>query len=67
MKELGLSLVLLVTATMLGGCGYAGVATAGDKVIVTRNDLLLFGAMRRVYVCDVTDEGLTDCERDERP
>jgi len=49
------------------GCGYAGVATAGDAAIVLRNDWFLFGALRKVYVCKITPGGLTQCSNAETP
>ena len=68
------SLMLFAVATMfaatVGGCGYAGVATAGtagDAVVIARNDWFLFGALRKVYVCKVTPVGLTQCANSETP
>ena len=52
---------LMASALSLGACAYGGVTTAGDKVVITRNDLLLYGALRKVYVCSVGDTGLTNC------
>lgn len=49
------------------GCGYAGVATAGDAAIVARNDWFLFGALRKVYVCKITPTGLTQCSNADTP
>ena len=54
-------------AGALGGCAYGGIATAGDKVVVTRNDGLLFGLLRAVYVCDVTPQGVANCSTAEAP
>jgi hypothetical protein len=56
-----------VAAAALSGCAYSGVATVGDKVVVPRNDHLLFGLLRSVYVCQVTDSGLKNCEEGEAP
>ena len=47
-------MVLFLAATGLAAnaCAYSGVAAAPDgTVIITRNDLLLFGLLRKVYVC----------------
>ena len=60
-------LVALALASTLGGCSYAGVATAGDAAIITRNDYFLFGALRKVYVCKITPTGLTQCSTAETP
>jgi len=53
--------VILMTGTVFLGCSYAGVAVAGDKVVVPRNDSFLYGMLRKVYVCKLTNEGLTEC------
>lgn len=64
-------LASLVTIGMLAGsafgCSYGSIAVAGDKVVVLRNDLFLFGALRRAYVCKVADGGLTSCSTNESP
>lgn len=61
----------LLLAMVLGfgasACGYAGVATAGDAAVIARNDWLLFGALRKVYVCKITPAGLTQCSNAETP
>jgi hypothetical protein len=68
MKKL---LLVAVTASILAtlgtGCGYAGVATSGDKAVVARNDGFLFGILRKVYVCKVTDAGLSACKDSDAP
>ena len=57
-----------LAALMLGGCAYAGVATVGnDKVVITRNDLFLFGLLRKVFVCKATEAGVTNCSAAEAP
>ena len=64
MKRLALALLTL----SLGACAYGGIATAGNKVIITRNDLFLFGALRSIYVCDVTPEGdVANCKETVSP
>ena len=55
-------------AVALGGCSYAGVTSVGGKVVVTRNDGLLMGVLRKIYVCEVADDGgLTNCVEGEAP
>ncbi|WP_394844138.1 hypothetical protein LZC95_44680 [Pendulispora brunnea] len=49
------------------GCGYSGVTVSGDKAVVARNDYFLFGALRKAYVCKVSDAGLTSCADSESP
>ena len=56
-----------VVASMLGGCAYSGVAMDGDTVVVARNDGLLFGALRKVYVCQATPTGLANCSSSVSP
>jgi len=52
---------ILVAGTIFLGCSYAGVAVAGDKVVLPRNDDFLYGMLRKIYVCKLTNEGLTEC------
>jgi hypothetical protein len=62
--------LVLSAAVLCGvaGCSYAGVAGVGaDKVVIARNDGFLFGILRKVYVCRVTDAGVTACQSDEAP
>ena len=60
-------LLSVALGCVASGCGYAAVATAGDAAIVARNDYLLFGLLRRVYVCKITPQGLTQCSSAEEP
>lgn len=60
-KLIGAAGVLLFTGSIFLGCSYAGVGIAGDKVVLPRNDNFLYGMLRKVYVCKLTDEGLTEC------
>ncbi len=51
-----------------GACAYSGVAvTADGKAVVARNDSLLFGLLRAVYVCNVTPTGLANCAAGTAP
>jgi hypothetical protein len=65
------ALKALLLATFLGcamsACSYGGVATAGDAAIIARNDNILFGLLRKVYVCKVTPAGLAQCGSGETP
>ena len=60
-KLIGALGVIAITGTVLYGCSYAGVAVAGDKAILPRNDDFLYGMLRKIYVCKITDQGLTEC------
>ena len=61
------SLALIVGVGLLGACSYGSIATAGNAVVITRNDSFLFGALRKVYVCQVTPQGATGCAANESP
>ncbi len=64
-KTLGILMAAGVLSSVVGGCSYGGIAAVGtDKVVIIRNDLFLFGALRKVYVCKVADRGVTDCAAD---
>ncbi|HWL87431.1 MAG TPA: hypothetical protein VNO21_16620 [Polyangiaceae bacterium] len=55
-------------ATVLPACtSYAGVGTVGDKAVVAKNNSFLFGILRKVYVCKVTDQGVSNCNHNENP
>jgi len=58
-----LALTLGGTGAVVGGCAYGGVASTPDgTVVITRNDLLLFGLLRKVYVCKAAGNVLTCAE-----
>ena len=67
-KALGFVLAV-ATAAPLTGCAYGQIATTqdGSKVVVTRNDLFLYGALRKVFVCKVADGGVAGCAESESP
>lgn len=67
-KILGLALVLATAAPSMG-CAYGMIATTqdGSKVVITRQDSFLFGALRKVFVCKVTDAGVAACNESESP
>ena len=68
MKKIAALCVLVATAAPIGGCAYGSIATAGnDKVVITRQDGFLFGALRKVFVCKVTDGGTASCGSNESP
>ena len=50
------------------GCQYTAPAVTQDgHVVVLRNDGLLFGALRKAFVCKVTPSGLSSCAGAENP
>jgi hypothetical protein len=69
MKKIAGSLVAVsMIAATLSGCAYGGVGGVGaDKVVIARNDAFLFGILRKVFVCKVTDGGVTACQSSESP
>jgi hypothetical protein len=67
MKKIVLAAVLVASTASLGGCAYGGIGAVGDKAVVTRNDGFLFGILRKVFVCKVTDTGLTACQSADAP
>jgi hypothetical protein len=67
MKKLFSAALAIGMMAGLSGCSYGGVAAAGDKVVINKNDLFLFGALRKVYVCKVTDGGVTQCNSSSSP
>src|SRR5262245_19252899 len=66
-KTVGLLISAVLLSGVVAGCAYGGVATAGDKAVVMRNDAFLFGALRKAFVCKVTDAGLSSCAANEAP
>jgi hypothetical protein len=51
------------TGAVVGGCAYGGVAAAPDgSIVITRNDMFLFGALRKVFVCKVAGSTLNCAE-----
>jgi hypothetical protein len=66
-KALGMMMAMGMLASSLGGCSYGSIAVAGDKVVVLRQDGFLLGALRKAFVCRVSDSGLTSCAANEAP
>jgi hypothetical protein len=66
-KALNASFLATVLGCAMSACSYGGVATAGDAAIIARNDIILFGLLRKVYVCKITPQGLTQCSNSEAP
>lgn len=67
-KALGLVMTLGLIASAMSGCAYGDMAAVGtDKVVVMRQDMFLFGALRKAFVCKITDGGLSACATAESP
>ncbi len=63
-------MVILMSTFLVGatGCAYGNALRVGkSKVLVLKNDGLLFGLMRKAHVCDVTPTGLKNCSTEENP
>lgn len=63
----GILLMGALASTSTGCSSYAGAAGVGDKVVIASNNGFLGGVFRKVYVCKVTDSGLTACSHAEAP
>lgn len=59
----------LAAALALGvsACAYTVPVVSGDKAIITKNNMFLFGMFNGVFVCDVTASGLSNCVENESP
>jgi hypothetical protein len=66
-KVIGLMLASAFLATATGCTSYAGAAGMGDKVVIASNNGFLGGIFRKVYVCKVTDNGLSACGHNQSP
>jgi len=63
-----LGFVLVAACFGSTGCtAYSGAASVGDKVVIASNNGFLFGAFRKIYVCKVSDRGLSACGNVESP
>lgn len=62
-------IVLFLAGTGIAtGCAYSGVAASdSNTVIVAKNDGFLFGLLRKVYVCQITQNGLANCSSGQNP
>jgi hypothetical protein len=68
MKKILLALVAVPVLVVATGCSYGGLSGVGtDKVVITRNDAFLYGALRQVFVCKVADSGVSSCQSAESP
>ncbi len=63
-----ISLLSLFGLNMTGCATYSGVTRVSkSKVLILRNDGLLFGLLRKAMVCDVHGSGVKNCQVDEQP
>ncbi len=67
MKKIVIAVMMATLGSALSACSYGGVATSGDKAVVLRNDMLLFGALRKVFVCKMDAGGLSNCNSSVAP
>jgi hypothetical protein len=63
-------LIVLLSGFLAGatGCAYGHSLRVGkSKVLVLKNDGILFGLLRKAHICDVTPTGLKNCSEEENP
>lgn len=67
MKKALFILALAATAApAMTGCAYSGASALGaDKVVITKDGI--FGLIREVYVCKVTNDGVSACQSADKP
>ena len=67
-KSIAMLLAAGFMAGAVSGCAYGSIAVSGtDKVVITRQDGFLFGILRKVFVCKITDNGVASCAEAESP
>jgi len=67
-KSIAFAIAGVAMVSALNGCSYGAVAhLGGERVILARNDNILFGLLRKVYVCRVTDAGVSACQSADAP
>ncbi len=62
--------VMMICLMMAGatGCAYGNAVRVGkNRVLVLKNDNLLFGILRKAHVCEVGAKGLKNCTEDQNP
>ena len=68
MKKL---IVALSAIALLGSiapaCHYGAIDVDNGKAVVVRQDDMLYGMLRKVFVCEVSDAGLANCANGENP
>lgn len=58
----------VLAMSMATACTYApGGVSADGKVVIAKNNGLLFGMFNKIYVCNVTAGGVTGCTAGETP
>ena len=65
-----LFMVLVMAAFMFNmtGCAYGHSLRVGkNKVLILKNDNLLFGILRKAHLCEVGAKGLQNCSENENP
>ena len=68
MKKLIVALsAVAILASIAPACHYGDVAVENGKAVVVRQDDFLYGILRKVFVCEVSDAGLANCASGESP
>ena len=62
---------LILVASMglgMGGCALSpGGVSADGHVVIAKNVGFLFGLLNKIYVCNVTPAGVTNCAAGDSP
>lgn len=60
--------VLVAGSLSLAACSYApGGVSADGHTVIAKNDGFLFGLLSKIFVCQVTPEGVKGCVAGEAP
>jgi hypothetical protein len=69
-RKLAFTLGFTAVSSLVGGCSYGDMVVhpKNGKLYIQRNDLFLFGGLRRLYECTPDGKGKVACVRlDGRP
>ena len=68
MKKLIVALsAIAILGTIAPACHYGAVEVENGKAVVVRQDDFLYGMLRKIFVCEVSDAGLANCASGENP
>ena len=56
-----------IIGSMAPACSYGAIAVENGKAVIVRQDDWLYGILRKIFVCEVTDGGLANCANGENP
>ena len=68
MKKLIVAIsAIAILGTIAPACHYGAVDVSDGKAVVVRQDDFLYGMLRKIFVCEVSDAGLANCASGENP